>query len=320
MKKFLIIMLTGLLVLTGCQSKDNGGSGTSTDKENKDIKISFITKAMDSEFWYEMKAGAEKAAEELGVKVDFAAPDVETNVERQFNIIQDSIAANYDAIVVAPTDSDGVVPILQSALDKNIKVIGVDTNFELPGKSGFVGTDNVQIGKTAAATMKDLVGEGEVVMITGVPGVQTMRDRAQGFKDNLDPALKLVDDQPADSDSGKAMNVMENMISSNPNIKGLYVLNTTMATGSLRAIEQFGKDIEIISVDTSEDHIKFVNEGKIAGFVSQDSFGMGYHSVVNAVKAIKGETFEENQAVEAIMVTKDNIKEFEENRKKATGE
>lgn len=321
MKKLLVVVLAGLLVLAGCSSGNKGTEGGG-EKETSDIKISFITKAMDSEFWYEMKSGAEKAAEDLGVTVEFAAPDVETNVERQFNIIQDAIAAKYDAIIVAPTDSEGVVPILQSALDAEIIVFGVDTNFELEGKHGFVGTDNIQIGTTAAEKMYELLKDSDnkdVVMITGVPGVQTMRDRAQGFEDNLNSDLKLVDTQPADSDSGKALTVMENMLTSHPNVGGLYVLNTTMATGALRAIESFGADIEIISVDTSEDHINFVKEDKITGFVSQDSYGMGYQSVTNAVKAIKGESYEENTYVEAIMVTKENLDEFIEKRNAAIG-
>lgn len=317
MKKLLSVFLIAMLVLTGCSTKDGNGED-SGDK----IKIAFITKAMDSEFWYEMKSGAEKAATELGIEISFQAPDVETNVERQFNIIQDAIASKYDAIVVAPTDSEGVVPILKQALDNDIVVMGVDTNFELEGKHGFVGTDNVQIGEVSADKMYELLKDSDnkdVVMITGVPGVQTMRDRATGFETNLNSELNLVDTQPADSDSGKALNVMENMLTSYPNIGGLYVLNTTMATGAVRAIESFGADLDIISVDTSEDHINFVKDGSITGFVSQDSYGMGYQSVHNAVKAIKGETYEKDTFVEAIMVTLENLDEFLEKREAAVG-
>lgn len=311
MKKVLSVLIVMLLVLAGCSS-NRKSSGEDGNTEN--IKIAFITKAMDSEFWYEMKSGAEAAMIELGIEVSFQAPDVETNVERQFNIIQDAIASKYDAIIVAPSDSEGVVPILQEAKKAGIVVFGVDTNFDLEDKDGFVGTDNIQIGETAANKMYDLLKDTDkkdVVMITGVPGVQTMRDRAKGFVDNLHGDLRLVDEQPADSDSGKALNVMENMLTAHgDNIGGLFVLNTTMATGALRAIESFGTNIEIISVDTSEDHINFVRDGKITGFVSQDSYGMGYHSVVNAVKAIRGEEYEKDYYVEAILVTQDNLEEF----------
>jgi ribose transport system substrate-binding protein len=323
------VIVSGVLImgLAGCgnSAQDNTGSDTKagesgdTKSESTDgkIRVAFITKALDSEFWMDMKSGAEKAAEELGVEVTVLGPDTETNVERQFKIIEDCISDKYDAIIVAPTDTEGVVPVLEEAVKKGIKVFAADTNYELEGKSGFIGTDNVSIGKTAAEqlaqALKD-VPNAKVGMITGVPGVQTMRDRADGFKDNLSSDLNLAEEQPADSDSGKAMNVMENMLTTHPDLAGVYILNCTMTTGAIQAVANYNTDVKIISVDTSSDNVQFTKDGSIMGFISQDSYGIGYQSVQNAVKAVKGESFEENVLVEATMITKDNVDEFEAKR------
>ena len=54
-------------------------------------------------------------------------------------------------------------------------------------------------------------GEGKVALIVGVPGQQTMRDRATGFKEALvsAPGIELVAEQPANSERAPAMTVME---------------------------------------------------------------------------------------------------------------
>lgn len=311
----MIMILAGSLA--GCgRNRDAGTAGDQSQRESR-RRIALITKAMDSEFWTEMRAGAEDAAKELGIDLSVLAPDMETNVERQFKIIEDAIAAKYDAIIVAPCDSQGVIPVLEDALKAKIVVFGVDTNFELEGKHGFVGTDNIQIGKTVAKHMEEILKDqpgAKVAIITGVPGVQTMRDRNDGFKKNLSPALKLVGEQPADSDSGKAMSVMENMLTTHPDLAGVYILNTTMATGALQAVSNYKSKVKIISVDTSIDHINFTKEGLIEGFVSQDSYGMGYNSVVNAVKALNDVEYTKTLYVEAQMITRDNVEDFEETR------
>lgn len=332
-KKAIAICFSSVLVLglVGCQADQKTSvdgsavSGTQKGAEGKELKkeggkkrIAFITKALDSEFWMDMKEGAETAAKELDVELTVLAPDTETNVERQFKIIEDCVADKYDAILVAPSDTQGVVPVLQEAINAGIKVFAVDTDFQMDGKSGFIGTDNVKIGETAAQRMaKELEDKSgaKVGMITGVPGVQTMRDRADGFKNTLSKDLKLVDEQPADSDSGKAMNVMENMLTTHSDLAGVYILNTTMTTGAIQAIQNYKTDVKIISVDTSSDNIQFTKDGSILGFISQDSYGIGYQSVQNAVKALKGEDFEENIYVEAVMIDKNNVEEFEAKQK-----
>ena len=53
--------------------------------------------------------------------------------------------------------------------------------------------------------------------------------------------LKVVAVQPADSDRAKGQTVAENLLTANPNLKGIFATNDEMALGALNAAKAAGK-------------------------------------------------------------------------------
>src|SRR5690606_6000340 len=99
----------------------------------------------------------------------------------------------------------------------------------------------------------------------------------------------IAADQPADSDRAKGMSVMENILETNPNIKGVYAANDDMALGALRAIEAEGLDIPVIGTDGTIEAVESIIAGGLTGSVAQMPYDMGDEGVEAALKAIKGE-------------------------------
>ncbi len=293
------------------------GTTTSADTTSSTTggkRIAVVCKAMDSEFWMSVKKGAEDAGKETGATVFVTAPDKESNVEGQFKIIEDLIQQKYDAICIAPCDSTGVVPIIEDAQAKGIKVLTIDTDADTDKKLSFVGTDNKAGGKMAGEELIKLLSGKEgakVAMITGVPGQQTMRDRADGFKEAIEGKLDLVDEQPADSDPAKAMTVMENMLTTHPDLDGVFILNATMTVSSLEAVDNAGKtDLNIIGFDSSTDALQAVKDGKVKGVVAQSPENMGKFAVENAFKAVNGEEISNRIDTGTEMITSENVDKY----------
>ena len=279
-----------------------------------DITIAVICKAMDSEFWMDVKKGAEDAAAELGVSVDVKAPDKESNVEQQFKIVEDAILQKYSVIAIAPNDSAGIVPILEDAVAKGVKIMTIDTDADTDARMAFVGTNNKMGGEMGAKRMIELFKDkpgAKVALITGVPGQQTMRDRADGFKEALAGSdINLVDEQPADSDPGKAMAVMENYLTSYPDLDGVFILNATMSVSSLEAINNASSAVKVIGFDSSTDALQAIKDGKMDSLVAQSPYNMGKYAVENAFKAAKGETIETVIDTGTDLVTADNVGDY----------
>jgi ribose transport system substrate-binding protein len=104
--------------------------------------------------------------------------------------------------------------------------------------------------------------------------------------------LELLASQPADFDRTKGLNVMENLLASNPDVQAVFAQNDEMALGALRAVQASGKDVKIIGFDGTDDGIAAVMRGDLAATVAQQPELIGSLGIETADKILKGETVE----------------------------
>jgi ribose transport system substrate-binding protein len=126
--------------------------------------------------------------------------------------------------------------------------------------------------------------------------------------------LKVVSVQPADSDRGKAVNVAENMLQSDGDIKAFYATNDDMALGALQAVKSLGlTDVVIVGFDGTFNAMDSIEDGELTASIAQQPIEEGYQGVVNAVNILNGETVEKHQTLEAVVLTKENVTDFRVN-------
>jgi ribose transport system substrate-binding protein len=118
-----------------------------------------------------------------------------------------------------------------------------------------------------------------VALITSLPGVGSAEQRAKGFKEEIAikyPGLKLVADKVADGMATTALNIMTDLITANPNLRGVFASNLIMAQGAGQAIaeNQLGNKIKLVGFDSDDKLVKFLRDGTIAALIVQDPYGM----------------------------------------------
>ncbi|MDR1905278.1 MAG: sugar ABC transporter substrate-binding protein [Treponema sp.] len=110
------------------------------------VKIAYIVKAMTDQFWIDMRNGAEQTAKELNADLSFQAPDKETDVERQIQMVENAIISKVDAIILSAASSQALIPAIvkaNKANKANIPVILVNDTIDeaaLREDGGFVET------------------------------------------------------------------------------------------------------------------------------------------------------------------------------------
>src|SRR5712692_2197251 len=170
----------------------------------KTIRVTLVTKALDSEWWQRVKAGAEAAARaSAGVKLAVLAPEREINIDQQASILEDQITKRISALAVAPAGVSEILPLLDRAKSSGIPVIIFDTDVDWPSKLSFVGADNRRAGRLAGEhIVKLLDGTGKVAVIRGILGIRTHDDRLAGFQEAIatTPGIQCVTIQPANSE------------------------------------------------------------------------------------------------------------------------
>jgi ribose transport system substrate-binding protein len=259
------------------------------------IRITIVTKAMDSEFWQSLRSGAMDIAKDYpDVQLSVLAPAREINIDQQVNILEDQILKRVSALVVAPCGVAEILPVLNAAHDKNIPVITVDTDIDWPYKLCYVGTDNRAGGQLAGEYLiEELNGKGKVALITGIPGVQTHEDRKNGFLRAIAkaPGIELIAQQPANSERELAMTVMENILTSNPHLDAVFMTSDQMALGAMEAIAAHNLADKIITVgfDAGKEAVQAVKDGRLNAVVAQNPYNMGKQAFLTALKIVNGE-------------------------------
>src|SRR5918994_690796 len=284
-----------------------------------DVTIPIIVKDTTSFYWQIVLAGARKAGQDLGVNVPELGAQAESDINGQISILENAVAGKPAAIVISPTEFKALgKPITEAA--KSVKIIGIDSAADSKAFTSFLTTDNVQGGRVAADALAAAISEkygkaeGEVALITALPGVGSLDQRAKGFKEQLAakyPGLKLVADKVADGQATTGLNIMTDLITANPNLRGVFASYLIMAQGAGQAVaENKAQDkIKLIGFDSDAKLVKFLSDGVIAGLIVQDPFRMGYDGVKTALAASKGQKVETFVDTGANLITKANMKE-----------
>lgn len=221
-------------------------------------------------------------AKKRGVKLLTA--NAQSQFSKQISDVQDLLAKGADLLVIAPLNSDGWDPVLQSAAAKKVPIITIDRKINATACKdyvSFIASDFVEQGKRAADQMIEATGgKGEVAILLGSAGNNVTTERTKGFKDQIAakaPGLKVVFEQTGDFAREKGQQVTEQLIQSKPGIKGIYAENDEMGLGAVAALKGAGKepgDVKIITVDGTRNAVKGIVDGWISGVIeSNPRFG-----------------------------------------------
>jgi ribose transport system substrate-binding protein len=280
------------------------------------IQIALVTKALDSEWWQRVKAGAESAARAApGVKLAVLAPEREVNVDQQVAILEDQITRGVSALAVAPAGAAEILPVLDQAKAAGIPVIIVDTDVNWPSKLSYVGADNRRAGRLAGDyIVKTLGGKGKVAVIRGILGIATHEDRLAGFREALAqaPGIDCVAVQPANSERALGMAVMENLLTTNPGLSAAFATNDQMALGAVEAVaaRHLTGKVTVVGVDATSEAVRAVVAGRLSADVAMHPEVLGGESVKAAIQAARGQAVAKRIDTGETLVTRDNASQF----------
>lgn len=151
-----------------------------------------------------------------------------------------------DAIIVLPINGHAVAEGVEAAYDAGVPISPVlrDMPTVKDKYLCFSGCDDFELGRIAGEWIVEAVGgEGNIVYLTGIPGVSTAEDRTRGFHSVVDkyPKIKVVAEQTANYSRSEAMTVMEAILKANKDIDAVWCANDEMAGGAFQAIDAAGR-------------------------------------------------------------------------------
>ncbi|GLH39224.1 sugar ABC transporter substrate-binding protein [Pseudomonas moraviensis] len=264
-------------------------------------KIALVMKSLANEFFLTMEDGAKAYQKEHSADFDLISNGIkdETDTAGQTRIVEQMILAKVNALVIAPSDSKAMVPVIKKAVDAGITVINIDNQLDpavVKSKNitvPFVGPDNRKGARLVGEYLaKQLKAGDEVGIIEGVSTTTNAQARTAGFKDAMEVAqIKVVSLQSGDWEIDKGNKVAASILSEYPDVKALLAGNDSMAVGAVSAVRAAGKagQVQVVGYDNINAIKPMLKDGRVLATADQFAAKQAVFGIETALKIIKGE-------------------------------
>jgi ribose transport system substrate-binding protein len=228
-------------------------------------------------------------------------------------LVEDLIAAKADAIVIAPGDSQRLVPTLKKAADAGIKIVNIDNRIDpdTVKQAGmqpipFVSVDNdagaYKVGKFLA---EGVSGPTDAAILEGIRSANNGRQRMEGARRALleNRQIKVVASETANWNVDEAYTVTKGIFAKHPKTKIIFAANNMMAVGAIKYLQESGKTaVKVAGYDAVDEAIGEIKAGRMTATVDQQAAEQGYQGVALAVKLIQGGQVPERTLIDTRLV------------------
>lgn len=272
-------------------------------------RLAVFTKNQTNPYFQAVRLGTEAAAKQMKATVTHYVPTKPDSIPEQMSQIEDVVVKKPDAIVFIPVDYKAMAPGVQKINAAKIPVVNVTDRSENGNFISFVGASDYDLGKTTAtALFKAMGGKGNVIAIEGVKGSLTNIDRARGLQDAVKayPNIKLLASQPGNYQRLQALQVMENLMQSYPQIDGVFAANDAMAAGAIEALEGANRKAQVVGINGTKEAIDAINAGKMLATGDYNGFLQGCLGTMAALRSLRGQKVPKDIVLPASVIDKSN--------------
>lgn len=330
---FVVVLALTSLLVAGCgQTAAPASESLIVEEENppeaaaapevdeSQPTIALVMKTLTNPFFVEMEQGAREAANEMGINLLVRTGAQETSIEQQISIIKDLIDEEVDAIVIAPADSQELVPVLKEAQDAGIVIVNVDNRLDpdISASLGledvpYISVDNEQGAYLSARYISEQITEPtDVLLLEGIRTAGNAEDRKNGalraFAEN--DTITVVAMETANWMIDEAYNVTADMFAEHPDAGAVFAANDMMAFGALRYLEESGRDdVLVASYDALDEARAMIRSGELQATIDQQAALQAYTGVQFAMQALEGDELPAETLVDVRLITAENVDE-----------
>ena len=275
--------------------------------------IGVVPKGTSSLFWISVHNGADAAGKQFHVNIDWNGPPLETEYDRQIQIVDSMLARHVDGLALAATERKALVRSLDRAAELGIPVTVFDSGVDSTNYLTFLATNNYEGGELAARELARLLhGEGQVGLLMHAPGSASTMDRERGFEEALTrefPKMRIVARQYGMSDRSKAMAAAENIFTAHSDLDGIFASSEPSSVGVAQAVKSRGLTgkLKFVGFDASQGMIEDLKGGTIDALVVQDPYRMGFEAVKTLVDKLNDVTPPKRIDLPARVVRKEDL-------------
>lgn len=288
-----LLLVATACLLPGCGPSSSPNAGLARPR------IALVMKSLGNEFFLTMENGARAHQKAHANDYELLANGIkdERDVARQIDLVDQMVAQQVDALVIAPADSQALVPVCKKAQDAGIIVVNIDNKFDpaVLEQAGltvpFVGPDNRKGARLVGEHLaKQLKAGAPVAILEGAPNTFNGEQRKLGFQDAINQAgLELVSSQSGFWQTKEANAAAAAIINEHPDLKAFFCANDDMALGAVAALRAAGRldQIKVVGYDNISAVRQLLQEGRILATIDQHADQLAVFGIEYALEMLR---------------------------------
>lgn len=303
------IILTASAALTACGSDDGGDSGSDSSSDGGgELSMTMLPKNLGNPYFDTSTAGAEAAAEDLGVEMEEVGPET-ASPDAQVSYINTVAQQGKDALILSANDPEALCDAIDEARSADVKVITFDADTNPDCRDLFI---NQATAEGIAAKQLELIsdqigGKGEIAILSAAANATNQNAwidmMEKELADNPDYAdIELVDTVYGDDDDQKSFDQTEALLQNHPDLKGIISPTTVGIAAAARYLSDSSSKgkVALTGLGTPNQMREYVENGTVESFALWNPSDLGALATYAAAALANGDiSGEEGDSFEA---------------------
>ena len=297
-RSVLTILMASVLVLAACNGADDdpdaadgadedidadadpvaadaeGGEGT-----GEGLTISVITHGEGGSFWAVHRRGAQAAAEDLGVELDYQEAD--NDPQQQVQLIDTAVTQGTDGIAVSVPDPGALQQPIEAAIEAGIPVVTLNSGadvFEELGAITHVGQTETIAGEGGGTRLSE-EADGNLLCVIHEQGNEALQQRCDGAASTYDGEVENFQ-VSGTADITASLGEIQTKLETDDSIGAVLALNPDIAMAAVDAVDAAGADVVLGTFDLSGAVVEAIEAGDVSFAIDQQQYLQGYLPVV----------------------------------------
>jgi len=302
------IILTASAALTACGGDDSGDSGSDSSSDGGELSMTMLPKNLGNPYFDTSTAGAEAAAEDLGVEIEEVGPET-ASPDAQVSYINTVAQQGKDALILSANDPEALCDAIDEARSADVKVITFDADTNPDCRDLFI---NQATAEGIAAKQLELIsdqigGKGEIAILSAAANATNQNAwidmMEKELADNPDYAdIELVDTVYGDDDDQKSFDQTEALLQNHPDLKGIISPTTVGIAAAARYLSDSSSKgkVALTGLGTPNQMREYVENGTVESFALWNPSDLGALATYAAAALANGDiSGEEGDSFEA---------------------
>lgn len=309
----LIVLLVVIVLFTILNYILTQSNGTDSARKNAagGYHLQIVTEKDRDYFWNDFKEGAQQAAEEAGVYVEFVESDTRTT-EDVVSLVKRGVYTDVDGIAFRPTDITECAKVVNLAKENGVSIINFESEENILPLTGSINSDYFQIGEEQGKLLMEASGrKGGVAVIVNEKDMQDgeslcnaekMRGIMENFTEGQD--MEILDYYKVNPEMFRTEQTVMQVFEEHPDVENIICTDASITRGVAAYIERekLAGQVHLIGYGNMQETLEDIKSGLIYGTVYADARSIGMSVVQKLCSILEGTGKEDIESVKAKVI------------------